>query len=199
MISWPAICPFRYLSDTVYSSWEYGRPTPHWLHLYWRPVERARSEKKTQSSRPSAPRRGASGAPWAQRSTALLWTLRPRPPLPPPSPLGKGSNDHLFVLRELSRLACAAPLRCKDVPGEARSLDGRSSFPKGKYSPSESESANNICNTSSRYKFLLAIGDFLSQMSQFTRDAVNWTASASMTRSLTFSAISSNTLNRNRT
>ncbi len=89
-----------------------------------------------------------------------LWTLRPRPPLPPPSPLGKGSNDHLFVLRELSRLARAAPLRCKDVPGEAQSLDDRSSFPKGKYSPSESESANNICNTSSRYNFLLAIWRF---------------------------------------
>ncbi len=39
---------------------------------------------------------------------------------------------------------------CKDVPGEAQSLDDRSSFPKGKYSPSESESANNTCNTSSR-------------------------------------------------
>ncbi len=62
MISWPAICPFRYLSDTVYSSWEYGRPTPHWLHLYWWPVERARSEKKD--------------AIWPIISTAALRELR---------------------------------------------------------------------------------------------------------------------------
>ncbi len=79
----------------------------------------------------------------------LLWTLRPRPPLhprpppPPPRPRwAKGRNDHLFVLCEHSRHArrhhCAAEMY--------RSLDGRSSFPKGKYSPSESESANNICN-----------------------------------------------------
>ncbi len=27
-----------------------------------------------------------------QRATALVWTLRPRPPLPPPSLLGKGSK-----------------------------------------------------------------------------------------------------------
>ncbi len=42
---------------------------------------------------------------------------------------------------------------CRDVPEEARALDGRSSFSNRKYSPSESESANNICNSSSQYNF----------------------------------------------
>ncbi len=92
-----------------------------------------------------------------QRATALVWTLRPRPPLPPPSLSGKGSKWSLVCALWSLSPCTAAPLRCKDVPGEARSLDGQSSFPKGKYSPSESESANNICNTSSRYNFLLAI------------------------------------------
>ncbi len=63
------------------------------------------------------------------------------PPPPPPRPRwAKGRNDHLFVLcghsRHARRHHCAAEMY--------RSLDGRSSFPKGKYSPSES--ANNICN-----------------------------------------------------
>ncbi len=68
----------------------------------------------------------------------------------------KGRNDHLFVLCEHSRHA----RRHHCVPGEARSLDGRSSLPNRKYSPSESESANNICNTSSQYNFLLVIWRF---------------------------------------
>ncbi len=97
--------------------------------------------------------RGASGAQWAQRATALLWTLRPRSPLPPPSPLGKGSKWSLICASWTLSPFTAAPLRCKDVPGEAQLLDDRSSIPNGKYSPSESESANNICNTSSRYIF----------------------------------------------
>ncbi len=114
-----------------------------------------------------------------QRATALLWTLRPRPP---PSPLGKVLKWSLVVLREHSRLARRHHCACKDVPGEARSLDGRSSFPKGKYSPSESESANNICNTSSRYNFLLAIWRFSLTNLIIYSDAMNWTASASVTR-----------------
>ncbi len=108
--------------------------------------------------------RGASGAQWAQRATALLWTLRPR--------WSKGRNDHLFVLSEHSPCT-AAPLRCKYVPGEARLLDDRSSFPKGKYSPSESESVNNICNTSSRYNFLLAIWRF--SLTNLTITRTLWT------------------------
>ncbi len=103
--------------------------------------------------------RGASGAQWAQRATALLWTLRPRSPLPP-HPRGQRVKWSLVCALWTLSPCTAAPLRSKDVPREARSLDDRSSFPKGKYSPSESESANNICNTSSRYNFLLAIWRF---------------------------------------
>ncbi len=55
-----------------------------------------------------------------QRATALLWTLRPRPPLPPPHPCrAKGPNDHLFVLCEHSRLARAAPLRMQRCTGRS--------------------------------------------------------------------------------
>ncbi len=63
-ISWPAICPIRYLGDTVYSSWEYG--TSHCMAQHTdlphtdctctvcqRPFERARSEQTTQSGRSS--------------------------------------------------------------------------------------------------------------------------------------------------
>ncbi len=88
------------------------------------PFERARSEQTTQSE-------------------PLLWTLRPRPPLSPHPHWAKGRNDHLFMLWEHSRHA-----RRHHYAAEMnRSLDGRSPFPNRKYSPSESESANNICNT----------------------------------------------------
>jgi hypothetical protein len=78
----------------------------------------------------------------------------------------KGRNDHLFVLREHSRLArrhhgAAKMYREK----QARLLDDRSSFPKGKYSPSESESANNICSTSSQL--------FISQLAIFSHKSHN--------------------------
>ncbi len=126
----------------------------------------------------------------------LLWTLRPRPPLPPPSPLSKGPKWSLVCALWTLTPCPAAPLRNRDVPEAARLLDGRSSFPKVKYSPSESDSANNICNTSSQYNFLLVIWRF--SLTIYSH-AMNWTASASMTRSLTCPAISSNTLNRNMT
>ncbi len=59
----------------------------------------------------------------------------------------------------------AAQFRSRDIPGEARSLDGRSPFPNRKYSPSESESANYICNKSSQYNFLLVIWAIFSHKS----------------------------------
>ncbi len=88
--------------------------------------EHVRSDKNTQSGE------------IISSTEPLLWTLRPRPPLPPLSRWAKGQN----------------------YLGESRSLDGQSSFPNCKYSPSESESVNNICNTSSQYKFVLVIWRF---------------------------------------
>ncbi len=108
-----------------------------------------------------------------QRATALVWTLRPRPRVQMITCL---CFVNTLALR--ARHHCA----CKDVPGEARSLDDQSSFPKGKYSPSESESANNTCNTSSRYNFLLSICRFSLTNLTIYSHAMNWTASASMTR-----------------
>ncbi len=72
-------------------------PTPHCLHLYWWPVD--------QNNRRNLADHQQHGASGAQRATALLWTLRQRSPLPPHPRWAKGRNDHLFVLREHSRLA----------------------------------------------------------------------------------------------
>ncbi len=143
LISWPAICPIRHLV-TVYSSWEYGISycmAQHWLHLYWWPLERARSEQTMLSGLSSAPR-----SQWRSESNVH----------PPHPHWAKGRNDHLFVLCEHSRHArrhhCAAEMY--------RSLDGRSSFPNTNIPLySQSEPANNICNTSSQY-FLLVIWQF---------------------------------------
>ncbi len=120
-----------------------------------------------------------------ERSSAtqsLSFGQRPRTPLPPPSPLGKGPKWSLVCALWTLSPYPAAPLRSRDVPGETRSLDGRSSFPNRKYSPSESESANNICNTSSQYNFLLVIWRFSLTNLTIYSHAMNWTASASMTR-----------------
>ncbi len=113
-----------------------------------RHFERGRSEKKTQS--------GAI----ISNAEPLLWTLRPRPPLLPPSPLGKGPKLSLVCALWTLSPCPAAPMRSRDLPGEAWS-----SFPNRKYSPSESELANNICNTSSQYNFLLVIWLFFSHKS----------------------------------
>ncbi len=69
-----------------------------------------------------------------QRATALLWTLRPRPPLPSPIPV-RQRVQMVTCLCFVNTLALRAwhHCACKDVPGEARSLDDQSSFPKGKY------------------------------------------------------------------
>ncbi len=91
-----------------------------------------------------------------QKVTALLWTLRPCSPLPPQSTLGKGPKWSLVCVLWTLAPCPAAPLRSRDVPGEARALDSWSSFPNRKYSPSESDSANNICNTSSQYNFFIS-------------------------------------------
>ncbi len=108
--------------------------------------ERSQSEQITQSGE------------IISNTEPLLSTLRPRPPLPPPS--CNGPKCSLVCALWTLSPCLAAPLRSRDVPGEARSLDGRSPFPNRKYSPSESESANNICNTSSQFNFLLVIWRF---------------------------------------
>ncbi len=145
--------------------------------------ERARSEIKTQSG------------VIISNTEPLLWTLDHVHPCHP-IPVGQRAEmiTCLCFVWTLSPFP-AAPLRSRDVPEKARSLDSRSSFPKRKYSP-ESDSANNSCNTSSQYNFLLVIWRF--SLTIYSH-AMTWTASASMTRSLTCSAISSNTLNRNMT
>ncbi len=135
--------------------------------VYRWPFEHARSEKKMQS--------GAI----ISSTEPLLWTLRPRPPLPPPSPLSKGPKWSLVYASWTVSPCAAAPLRNRDVPEAARLLDGRLSFPKVKYSPSESESANKIA-TSSQYKFLLVIWQFSLTKLTIYSHAMNWTASASM-------------------
>ncbi len=96
----------------------------------------------------------------------LLWTLRPCPPLPPPSPLGKGPKWSLVCVLWTLSPCPAAPLHGRYVPGEARSLDGRSSFPNRKYSPSESESAINIFN-------ILTVHLFISHLAIFSHKSHN--------------------------
>ncbi len=83
-----------------------------------------------------------------------------------------GAPSHRRALRiVLTFPPLTAPLRtrhhcaCKDVPGEAQSLDDRSSFPKGKYSPSESESANNTC--------ILTVQLFISHLPIFSHKSHN--------------------------
>ncbi len=143
-----AICPIRYLGDSlqflriwylVLHNTAY-RPnvTQHWRHLYYLPEALwARDQKERRNL-------GAI----ISNAERLPWTLRPRPPLPPPSPLGKGPKWSLVCALWTLSPCPPAPLHSRDVPGEAWSLDGRSSFPNRKHSPSESKSPNNICNTS---------------------------------------------------
>ncbi len=92
-------------------------------------------------------------------------TLRPRPPMPPPIPVGQ-RVQMITCLCFVNTLALRARhhCACKDVPGEAQSLDDRSSFPKGKYSPSESESANNTC------KHILTVQLFISHLPIFSHN-----------------------------
>ncbi len=113
-----------------------------------RPFERARSEQTTQSSRSSE-----------SNSSRMDTTTTSTPATPIPVGQRVQMITCLCFVNTLT-LRARHHCVCKDVPGEAQSLDDRSSFPKGKYSPSESESANNTCNTSSRYNFLLAICRF---------------------------------------
>ncbi len=122
--------------------------------VYRWPFEHARSEKKMQSG------------VIISSTEPLLWTLRPRPPLPPPSPLSKGPKWSLVYASWTVSPCAAAPLRNRDVPEAARLLDGRLSFPKVKYSPSESESANKICN-------ILTVQIFISHLAIFSHKAHN--------------------------
>ncbi len=77
----------------------------------------------------------------------LLWTLRPRPPLPPPPHpcWAKGRNDHWFVLCEHSPCP-AATLRSRDVPGEAQISRRPIVISKPQIFPFRVRSVNNICN-----------------------------------------------------